>query len=539
MIRLVVERIPQEFNAVRSEIASAQATVNVKSYGALGDGSTNDATAIQAAIDASAEGDTVFFPAGVYLVGSTISLKSGRAYVGAVGSDLGGTRIKAANGSNLAAVLASAGWVGNAAASDAPLRITGLAIDGNRANNTGGDGLVLMTYGAVVEHVWVKDCDGTGIRFTDANAAGTTISNTAVENRLQYCKVADCGNYGIHFQQTGTTGKLTDAYVLYNIISGCANTSIQIDRGAGFWIVGNHIYFAELGGIFVGNCWATYILDNEIDGFGEGPGGGAYISGIEVQLIDPRATMIRGNIICSTEPAGYNYQYLAVAGASTTGPMYATITDNQIYGGLGGAGLSGLGMAFGRRNSTTQPIHVIQRHNAVSNVGSVEFIDSSADYVWDAGYSDRVQPLDDDLTAIAALSPSDNDIIQRKSGAWVKRTLAQLKADLDPAPYSATYAGTMLLDPTDGDQANITATNNITSLGISTTGAEDGQWIVVAVLASGGNRTVTPTTTASQGGVSSTMNGPFTIPSGKVALFSYRFSSLNSSWTLWSWDVTP
>jgi len=61
--------------------------VNVKDYGALGDDSTNDATAIQAAFDAafgssgSPHGTTnahlnrpVFFPNGVYRVGSTLNL---------------------------------------------------------------------------------------------------------------------------------------------------------------------------------------------------------------------------------------------------------------------------------------------------------------------------------------------------------------------------------------------------------------------------------------------------------------------------------
>jgi len=40
------------------------------------------------------------------------------------------------------------------------------------------------------------------------------------------------------------------------------------------------------------------------------------------------------------------------------------------------------------------------------------------------------QPLDADLTAIANISPANDDIIQRKAGAWVNRTMAQLKADL-------------------------------------------------------------------------------------------------------------
>lgn len=45
-------------------------------------------------------------------------------------------------------------------------------------------------------------------------------------------------------------------------------------------------------------------------------------------------------------------------------------------------------------------------------------------------YADTKQPLDSDLTAIAGLSPSNDDIIQRKAGAWTNRTIAQLITDL-------------------------------------------------------------------------------------------------------------
>ena len=43
---------------------------------------------------------------------------------------------------------------------------------------------------------------------------------------------------------------------------------------------------------------------------------------------------------------------------------------------------------------------------------------------------DLKQDLDSDLTAIAALSPSNDDVIQRKAGAWTNRTIAQLSTDL-------------------------------------------------------------------------------------------------------------
>lgn len=40
------------------------------------------------------------------------------------------------------------------------------------------------------------------------------------------------------------------------------------------------------------------------------------------------------------------------------------------------------------------------------------------------------QPLDSDLTAVAGLTPTNDDVLQRKAGAWTNRTPAQLKTDL-------------------------------------------------------------------------------------------------------------
>jgi hypothetical protein len=71
------------------------------------------------------------------------------------------------------------------------------------------------------------------------------------------------------------------------------------------------------------------------------------------------------------------------------------------------------------------------------------------------------QPLDGDLTAIAALSPSNDDVVQRKAGAWTNRTMAQLATDL---------SATSTWQPLDGDLttiAGLTATtdNMIQSVG--------------------------------------------------------------------------
>jgi hypothetical protein len=59
------------------------------------------------------------------------------------------------------------------------------------------------------------------------------------------------------------------------------------------------------------------------------------------------------------------------------------------------------------------------------------------------------QPADADLTTISALTPADDDILQRKAGSWTNRTVAQYKADL---AYTAAQI-------TNTPAGNISATN--------------------------------------------------------------------------------
>jgi Pectate lyase superfamily protein len=68
------------------------------------------------------------------------------------------------------------------------------------------------------------------------------------------------------------------------------------------------------------------------------------------------------------------------------------------------------------------------------------------------------QSADNDLTAIANLSPANDDIIQRKAGAWINRTPAQLKTDL-----AVTKSDVGL-----GNVPNVDATNRSNHTGTQT-----------------------------------------------------------------------
>lgn len=87
---------------------------------------------------------------------------------------------------------------------------------------------------------------------------------------------------------------------------------------------------------------------------------------------------------------------------------------------------------------------------------------------------DGKQPLDSDLTAIAALTPTDNDILQRISGAWTNRTMAQLYTSLGLGTIATQNASAVAITggtingatigattPASGAFTTLTATGNI------------------------------------------------------------------------------
>jgi hypothetical protein len=86
-----------------------------------------------------------------------------------------------------------------------------------------------------------------------------------------------------------------------------------------------------------------------------------------------------------------------------------------------------------RAATTTQDGNVELATGAEMTAGTdtarVPSVKVVADYVI-AATSGLGGSLDADLVAIGALAPANDDIIQRKSGVWTNRTLAQYKTDL-------------------------------------------------------------------------------------------------------------
>ena len=83
------------------------------------------------------------------------------------------------------------------------------------------------------------------------------------------------------------------------------------------------------------------------------------------------------------------------------------------------------------------------------------------------------QASDADLTAIAALAPSDDALIQRKAGAWTSRTPAQVKADMS--------IGVGDVSGLDENTRDVIGTALVAGSGVAVTVDDPGNTITIAV----------------------------------------------------------
>lgn len=130
--------IPQSdlASSVQTILNNASPTINAKAYGATGDGTTDDTSALQAAIDAvPSTGGTVLLPAGNYLISSALTIdKDGTVLTG-----VGSASVIRINGSNLDIDVIK---IGNGSTTRAHCAVRDLRITAN-GQKTAGRGIFL------------------------------------------------------------------------------------------------------------------------------------------------------------------------------------------------------------------------------------------------------------------------------------------------------------------------------------------------------------------------------------------------------------
>ena len=196
--------------------------VSVKDYGAVGDGVTDDAAAIQAAVDAAEllGGGTVYFPPGEYRVGAGIVADSGS--VSFLGAGVDASTVILDDATNEPVIKFSAVNAGY---------LAGLTIDGNRANQTTGsaDGIQIdASNNVVVERFLVKNAYRHGISMTGAA--------TMRRNKVLFGLIQDSGAHGIYINDDDTYTK--EAIVISGVMSMRPGRNSGLSDQACFYISG-------------------------------------------------------------------------------------------------------------------------------------------------------------------------------------------------------------------------------------------------------------------------------------------------------------
>jgi Pectate lyase superfamily protein len=319
-----------------------QTVYNVRDYGAVGDGVTDDTTAINSAISAlPTEGGVILFPHGIYLISSTITIKHhGVILLGEGFSSVfadqanqqagikGGSVIKAStttwvSGDHLI-VFGVLGtnqmWTGGG--------VYNLVLEGTKGYISTGDGIQILN----VQAVRITDNNITGFSngvYVSSDQSGG-ISNVIIEHNI----INGLNNYGIKLD-----GGSDLNYVRFNYISGWVGHSIWIN-GDGSTITGNHIESGVLAGSGFADGTAIfssgqYSLINQNDMAVGCPSHGIYISANHSQASNNEMTNVNGSGVA-------NGSGIWVDGSITD----VAITDNLIND-------NGGNMVYGIRDTST------------------------------------------------------------------------------------------------------------------------------------------------------------------------------------------
>lgn len=343
--------------------------VTASPYNAVGDGSTDNTAAIQAAInDASSttgtvlvgnsanhgspSNSTVLIPAGQYRV-SQLNLKSGVTLQGVGGGSYGvtggnmdapgwGTSVlEQIGGSNKHMIL-----VNDTANYQ---RIFDLALDGNKGNNSSGD-VIHISDGAsgqesqvIMERVFIFNSPGNGIYLGHNRRANKVLKSVinysaadgimvaGSDNTIQNCILGSnvraniClgNNTGVHWAGSGTSAAAV-THVLNNDIYGNTNSP-----------------YTQVGIALCLGSWGSVIMENGIDRH--------QLEGISVY--DGSTTIINGNVFHSNGIVTNNtYGHIGLGtnvssvsiDCNSFGPLDGGITNKANYGvynqSSGGAG---------------------------------------------------------------------------------------------------------------------------------------------------------------------------------------------------------
>lgn len=290
---------------------------SVKAYGAVGDGVTNDTTAIQAAIDAAeaAGGGLVFIPTGSYLISTFLTMDAANVTLSGAGT---ASRIIAATGSGAFVCKVSA----------ANIKIKDLTFVGGVSTElAAANECISMLSGA--ENTEISGCLFTGTDATHGfnvqiRGASGCINPRIVNNHFERVIGTNSG-YGYGIQLASVVGGVIEGNVgiqsttqgrhhVY-LSAACSDIAVAANRLKGGVSAMITCYSATTAGKRMA------ITGNTLDGLGTGGGTGG-----SIELVGPmESCTVVGNTIHDSDGYGVKLE-----GAAASECMYNIVTGNTI-----------------------------------------------------------------------------------------------------------------------------------------------------------------------------------------------------------------
>ncbi|MEL4506382.1 glycosyl hydrolase family 28-related protein [Luteococcus sp. H138] len=203
-------------------VTSTPSGINVRDYGAKGDGVSNDSAAVKAAIEA-AKGDLIFFPSGVYLLDRIAITDTADMLLGI------GAELKHVTNSPGNFMFSQTGRF---------FRIRGGTIDGNKANQSGRPIVIAASLSSGRQLIL------DGVHFKNTVKAAVYIQNFGGECDMHNCLITD------QAQHDTTPGNST---AIVHVISGQANSFATLKFNFNRCIFTDDVAHAgsNPGGVFV------------------------------------------------------------------------------------------------------------------------------------------------------------------------------------------------------------------------------------------------------------------------------------------------
>lgn len=291
------------------------AVMDVRTYGATGDGTTDAAAKIQRAIDDAytAGGGTLWLPRGTYILEQALVIRSNVTLMGEGGN---ASILKLKAGATYSAIVTAQNSI------EYFVHLYNFAIDGNKADASGGlHGLDIYVDHSIIEGVYIRNVKRRGINLCDPERNSSTPA--CFLNKVVDCHIEDPEWEGVWQWWT-----CTDSWIARNNI-GSWGFNI---RGAGgpVRIIDNHLDGYPLGNIY----WegSGLVINNNIIENANQNGIVLKTNSWDTDVVKMHSLISNNLIRGASQSAENSYSYIDIRGANDTdAPVRGIVISGNVF----------------------------------------------------------------------------------------------------------------------------------------------------------------------------------------------------------------